>query len=371
MSTRPGNAKRMRMKKMLTLLALITGLLVAYLLLWPVGIDPSVWSPPKAPPMTGIYESNTQLRDIQRLELPDGAGPEDVAIDRQGRIYGGVEDGRVLRYSPRSGEWTPFADTGGRPLGMDFDERGNLIVADARRGLLQIGPDGEVSLLIDSLDDRPFGFTDDVDVAADGAIYFTDASSRFHFPEYQKDALEHRPHGRLLVHDPDSGETRVLLDELFFANGVAVSPDGDFVLVNETWTYRVIRYWLKGPKAGEREVLIDNLPGFPDGISTGENGIYWIALASPRNALLDATAGQPWLRRLIARLPTAMQPDTVRYSFVLGINASGTVVRNLQDPDGASYAPITSVEEYQGRLYLGSLSEPAIGIWTVAGPIGR
>ena len=356
------------MRKSLIAVGVVAAVVVAYLLLWPVDIEPSTWHPPLAPTMTGTFESNTQLRDVERLALPDGAGPEDVDVDKQGRIYGGLLDGRIVRLDPRSGEWHTFADTGGRPLGLDFAADGTLYVADALKGLLAVGADGSVRELVASVDGVPLGFTDDVDVGPDGLVYFSDASSRFPFPDYQLDALEHRPHGRLLVHDPVTGETRVLLDQLYFANGVAVSPEGDYVLVNETWEYRVMRYWLNGPLAGSSEVFIDNLPGFPDGISTGENGSYWIALASPRNALLDATADRPWLRRVIARLPASLQPDTVRYGFVLGIDESGRVVRNLQDPDASAYAPITSVEEHQGVLYLGSLSEPAIGRWQPAAP---
>ncbi|MCH8960348.1 MAG: SMP-30/gluconolactonase/LRE family protein, partial [Bacteroidetes bacterium] len=165
---------------------------------------------------------------------------------------------------------------------------------------------------------------------------------------------------RLLAYDPASGATRTLRDDLYFANGVAVSPDGAFVLVNETARYRVRRYWLAGPRHGESEVIVDNLPGFPDGISSNGAGVYWLALASPRNPLLDTLAPHPFVRKMILRLPEAVQPAPERYAFVLGIDGDGRVVHNLQNPSGEPFAIITSVEQVGEVLYLGSLTEPAL-----------
>ena len=79
-----------------------------------------------------------------------------------------------------------------------------------------------------------------------------------------------------------------------------------------------------------------------------------------RDATLEATLPVPFLRKVIARLPEALRPKPTRHSFVLGIDADGKVRYNLQDPAGR-YAPITSVEEHGGTLYLGSIIEPCLG----------
>src|SRR5690606_20170232 len=123
------------------------------------------------------------------------------------------------------GQVETFVSTGGRPLGMDFDAGGNLIVADAYKGLLRIDPAGKIEVLASEAEGVPFAFTDDLDIASDGRIYFTDASSRFQQPDYLLDLLEGRPYGRLMVHDPASGQTEVLLKDLYFANGVALSQN--------------------------------------------------------------------------------------------------------------------------------------------------
>lgn len=344
-----------------TLLGLILGL-IFYLLLWPVPIDPARWQAPPAPALAGDFAPNHALAAVQRLELPDGFGPEDVAVDSAGRIYGGLDDGRIVRFRADGTFLDIFANTGGRPLGLHFDARGNLIVCDAHKGLLSISPDGRITPLATEAAGVPFGFTDDVDIAMDGTIYFSDASYKFPQQDYRFDALEHRPNGRLLAYHPQTGKAEVLLDSLYFANGVAVGPDQSFVLVNETWMYRVIRYWIAGEKQGKREIFVQNLPGFPDGISTGNSGVFWLALVSPRNPLVDGLAQKPFLRKVIARLPSFLQPDAQKYACVLGLNAAGEVVYNLQEPSGRPFSVITSVQEHGGRLYLGSLLEPAIGV---------
>jgi len=341
-------------------LATIAVLLLAYLLLWPVPIDPAAWTPPAAPEMTGVFEPNELLASVERLGAGAGTGPEDVAVDDQGRIYGGMTDGRILRLQRDGSRPEVFADTKGRPLGLHFDGAGNLVVADAYKGLLSISPDGSITVLCTEADGVPLRLTDDVDVAGDGIIYFSDASYKFNLHDYILDALEHRPNGRLLAYDPATGSVRQLMGDLYFANGVAVSPDQSFVLVNESSRYRVQRYWLRGSRQGESEIFVENLPGIPDGISSNGRDGFWMALFAPRDPATDRMLSRPFLRKVVARLPAAFLPATKRYGFVLGLDTKGRVVHNLQDPSG-SFAPITSVQEHGGMLYLGSLSEAAIG----------
>jgi sugar lactone lactonase YvrE len=348
------------MKRILYLLLFLFAVGLAYLLLWPVPITPAAWTPPPAPSLAGPYEVNERLKGVERVGQEGTNAPEDVAVDNDGRVYGGMLDGRILRWSPDLTRHELFADTGGRPLGLHFDAQEQLIVADAVRGLLKIDRAGEITVLATEEGGRPFAFADDVDIGRNGTIYFSDASDRFGFRHYVADLMEHQPNGRLLAYEPATQTTRLLMDDLYFANGVAVSPDQQFVLVVETGKYRVQRYWLEGEKAGTSETLIENLPGFPDGISTGTNGIFWIALASPRDPTLDRLLPWPFLRKVVYRLPEFLQPAPRSFGFILGVDAQGTVVHNLQDPEGA-YAPITSVQEHGGFLYLGSIIEPAFG----------
>jgi sugar lactone lactonase YvrE len=337
-------------------------LVLGYLLFWPTRVDPARWVPPAAPELAGPYAPNRFLAATEWLGKGEALGPEATAIDRDGRIYAGNRDGRVIRFSADGRRVETFTDTHGRPLGMAFDSGGNLLVADAMKGLLSVSPAGIVAVLATEQGGVPFGFPDDVDVAPDGTVYFTDASFKYSLAEHRNDVIEHRPNGRLLAYDPASRAVSLALGKLYFANGVAVSGDGSFVLVCETANYRVTRYWRSGPRSGTADVFIDNLPGFPDNITfSREREIFWLALYAPRDALADQLMPHPLLRKVIARLPTALQPQTVRHAFALGVDPNGKVIYNLQDPSPQSFAPVTSVREHGGILYLGSIERDALG----------
>jgi sugar lactone lactonase YvrE len=292
-----------------------------------------------------------------------GTGPEDVAVAPDGNVYTGVSDGRLLRLAP-DGEVRVVADTGGRPLGIEVHPDGDLVVCDAYRGLLRVDPArGTVAVLVDEVDGERMLLCDNAAVARDGSVYFSDSSRRFTLAHWRADLMEHSGTGRLLRRDP-SGRVEVLLSGLQFANGVALAADESFVAVAETGAYRVSRLWLSGPRAGERDVLIDNLPGFPDNLSTGDGGRLWIAIPSPRNSLLDwAHARPPWVLRAIWAMPKGLQPPPEHTTWVMAVDVNGRVVRDLQGRHG--YHMVTGVRERDGRLYLGSLTDSAVATVTL------
>jgi len=334
------------------------GLLAAYLLLWPVSISPERWTPPEAPELEGTYAPNDALADVERMDA--GRAPESVAIDADGLVYTGLLDGSVVRVASGSPPEI-VAETGGQVLGMAFDADGELVVCRLDGRLLAVSADASVRGLVREVNGVPLQLANDLDIAADGTIYFSESSTKT--TDTLLDMLEHRGDGRLLAYHPDSGEVDVLLRGLYFANGVAVSTDGSFVLVVETTKYRVRRLWLAGPRAGEDEVFIDNLPGFPDGISCDADGVFWLALVNPRNGFVDWSLDRPWVRKIAARLPLAWFAGAApRYGFVLGLDADGNAIHNLQDPSGRRFAGISAVVHHGAHLYFGSLLEPSIGV---------
>lgn len=337
------------LRRVSLVIAAVVVLGVGYLCAWPVPIDPVAWTPSADPGFTGAFAENNGLSAAELL--PIGPAPEDVAIGPDGHAYAGLLDGRIVRV----GDGTVLANTGGRPLGMEFAPDGSLVVADAHRGLLRVRA-GAVEVLATTCDGVPFGFTDDVTVAPDGTIYFTDASWKFGLGLSAVDYLEHRGNGRLLVHTP-AGETRTLQRDLNFANGITLAHDGRSLLFTETFTYRVWRRWLQGPKAGTSELLVDGLPGFPDNIDRGPEGTYWLALVKPRSPRADALAGSPFARKVLMRLPEAMLPLPERRGMVVQIDEAGRVLRTLQDPSGR-VAVTTSAILHRGFLLVGSYEEP-------------
>lgn len=345
---------------MIRSLLVLVLLAAGYLLFWPVEIDPAAWQPPPVPRDDARFAPNDRLAALQRIATGVGAGPEAVNIDANGRLVTGFIDGRVMRFDADGGNGELLADTQGRPLGLDFAANGDVVVADAVRGLVRISAAGRLSVLAEEAAGVPIRFADDVVISSDQVAYFSDASVRYGVHEVMQDVFEHRPHGRILATDLNSGQTRVVLDGLYFANGVALGPDEAYLLINETTRYRVLRLWLKGEKAGQHEVFIDNLPGFPDNITFNGRDTFWLALYAPRTDTLDALLPHPFLRRMVWRLPKAVQPGPVMHGYALGLDLDGGVAVNLQDASAGAFAPITSVREGADYLYFGSLSAPSL-----------
>ncbi|HET8729634.1 MAG TPA: SMP-30/gluconolactonase/LRE family protein, partial [Moraxellaceae bacterium] len=271
----------------------------------------------------------------------------------------GFDDGRIVRFDARGNLIRTVSQTGGRPLGLRFHPDGSLLVCDAVRGLLRVNlPGGRTECLADEAEGVRIGFADDLDIDKAGRyVYFTDASSKWHYNEDLFDLIEHGGHGRLLRHDLKTGETTVLMRDLQFANGVTLGPDDAYVLVTETGGYRVHRYWLTGERAGSHEVWLDNLPGFPDNIRFNGHDRFWLALPLPRDSMLDYLAPYPVLRLALMQYVRYRSLPMNHMAFVLGIDLQGRVVANLQHHGDDAFRFITQVLEHEGWLYCSSLQE--------------
>ncbi len=347
-------------KRRISLIIIIILSTVGFYLARKSPVNPAEYHPPQKPPMTGVLSENQLLKKADLLGKGRIDGPEDTAVDGQGRVYGGTKNGTIVRILT-DGTIETFAQTGGRPLGIQFDRQGNLIVCDSYKGLLSIDTGGKVTVLANAAEGIPFRFTDDLDISRGGMIYFTDASDRFNMAEYLYDIIEARPHGRLMSYDPATKTVRVLLKGLYFANGVALSQNEDFVLVNETSRYRITRFWLAGPKAGTSDIFIENLPGFPDNISANRKGTFWLALYTVRNDMMDSIHPYPLAKNLMAKLPQFTWPKPKRYGLVLSLDEKGKITGSLHEPEGKHLWEITSAREHRGHLYLGSLRADRIG----------
>ena len=370
------------MRKLLAALGLVAVALAAYLLLWPVPVHPVVWTAPKAPGYVPPHAANTRLAGLQNIDLGADEGPEHIVV-REGWVYAAVASGAIVRMRPDGSAREVVVNTGGRPLGFDFDAQGAMIIADPiagdHGGLFRVdlpagaGAGARLELLTDQVGGDPIRYADGVVVARSGKIYFTDASRRFGakawggtFNASVLDIVEHQATGRLLEYDPATRATRVLMKDLCFPNGLALSADEHRVYLNETGAYRI---WMVVVTAhevspaypgGAASVLLDNLPGHPDNLMRGMNGRIWVGLVKPRGAFLDDTAGKPWLRSLAMRLPKSLWPVPPAYGHVFAFDESGRVLVDMQDPSGA-YPETTAVTETADRLYIQSLHATKLG----------
>lgn len=349
----PREPRRVSVSSFLLVVIVLIGL---FLLLAPTKVQPVAWKPAPAPSLeTGPYAENQKLRDLEHVGAANIDGPEALLLE-ENLLISGLNDGRIISSSLDGQTRKVLIDTGGRPLGLARHPDGRLIIADAKKGLLALDAQGQLIVLTKEANSLPFGFTDDVAIDKTGHYaYFSDASSRWGYGHDGEAIIEHGGDGRLLRYDFQTGKTEVLLDKLQFANGVALGPQDSYVLVNETGAYRITRYWLSGPMAGTHEVFVDNLPGMPDNLSFNGQERFWVALYTPRNALLDATAEQPFVRKMIVRALMVLPKPAERRAFVVGVDLQGKVIANLQDAGSGNYSPITTVREYGDWLYFGSL----------------
>lgn len=358
-------------KNTMKVLGLLVVGLLGYLLLWPIPIDPVAWNAPTAKGYVGDFAANDKLKSIKLLDLSAHVGPEDVALGDDGLIYTATHGGDILRIDSETGAVETFTNTGGRPLGIEFGSDGVLYVADAYRGLLAVHKGGTVTVLAEkTVTQTPIKYADDLDVTKDGVVYFSDASTKFGAKEYSGtlqgsllDLMEHGPNGRILKYDPDTGKTTVVLEGYSFANGVALANDDSYLLFTETGTYSVHKLWLAGDKNGKVEVLLENLPGFPDNINNNADGTFWFGLVSPRSKPMDDLSGKPFVRKIVQRLPAAFRPKPTRYGFVVRIDGDGKVLETLQDPSGSFALTTGAIDMPDGSVVISSLTEPKLGVY--------
>jgi sugar lactone lactonase YvrE len=308
--------------------------------------------------------------DFRVIEVP-GQGAEDVVValtgPDEGAVFTGVEDGTIYRIRP-SGRVESVARTGGRPLGIEFLPDGRLLVCDAHRGVLTVDVrTGSIEVTVGAVDGRPMQFCNNAAVSGDGSFYFSDSSTLHPVEEWKAELIEVTRTGRLLRRAPD-GQVEVLLDGLAFANGVALASDESFVAVAESAARTVVRRWLTGPRAGTRDFLVEDLPGYPDNIARGSDGLIWVTIASPRDPLVERLQRSPlWLRRQVTRVPDRLQPAPRRTVRVQAYDANGQLIHDLPVDDTgcrAGFHMVTGVREHEGRIWLGSLHEAAVAVLT-------
>ena len=294
-----------------------------------------------------------------------GHGAEDVLVDDQGWVYTGTEDGSVFKVRPDGNQVERIGNTGGRPLGLEFLPDGRILVCDARSGLLALDPEnGKVEVLTGLVGGQRMVFCNNAAVAASGDIYFTDSSRFYPIERWKADIVENTRSGRLLRRNTD-GTVDVLIEHLAFANGVALAADESYVAVAETGGRTVVRRWLKGARAGETDFLAADLPGYPDNIARGSDDLIWVTIASPTDSLVERLMRAPMpIRRTAWKLPAGLQPKPKRTTRVMAFDDDGRIVHD-RSLDASRFHMATGVREHAGRVWLGSLVEPAIAVFEV------
>ncbi|MCC6175089.1 MAG: SMP-30/gluconolactonase/LRE family protein [Chloroflexi bacterium] len=200
--------------------------------------------------------------------------PEGLAIDPDGNIWCGGENGQIYRIAADGSRIEQIASTGGFTLGLAFDERGRLYTCDLKHaavfrldsstGNLErfATGDGARSIRIPNV---PV-----VDVGRN-CLYVSDS---YHF---------HEAGPGVWRFDLDTGAGTLWYDRpLRFANGMALTAPRDALYVAETFAHRVVRIPIQADgSAGEAEVFLADLPALPDGLAFDRAGTLYLACYEP------------------------------------------------------------------------------------------
>lgn len=335
---------------------------------------------------------NGDLRNLVAVSVPAAIGPESISFDFLGDgPYTGVSDGRIIKWSHHQRRWTNFSATSpsregcegthyddhktedicGRPLGMGFYERTReLYVADAYFGLLKVGPEGGQSTkVVTEVNGVALRFANSLDInQIDGTVYFTDSSTKYQRRNYISIILSGDKTGRLMKYDPQTQQVEVLLENLSFPNGVALSKDGSYLVLSETNNCRILRYWLKTPKAGTVDVFAQ-LAGFPDNIKPSPRGGYWVAMHTKRQRIIGWIVSNPLIGNALLKLPIdVMKAYSVLAKYrgsglAVRIGENGDVLETLDDIIGSKFRSLSEVMEKDGVLWFGSISLPFLGMY--------
>ncbi|XP_053926211.1 adipocyte plasma membrane-associated protein-like isoform X2 [Cuculus canorus] len=351
--------------------AVLVAFASVYFLPSPIDPEPFIFEKPP-PALVGPLQVNKKLQSGQRI----------FTGQLKGNIYTGTVDGKLwmisgdrLHFITQMGQDVPGCGTPdyepicGRPHGVRMDQDGNLIVVDSYLGLYKVDPrTGEKTLLLSSakgVDGLPFKFLNGLEISKKRMFYFTDSSSKWGRRHHKYEVIETNHLGRLLAYNPITRTGRTVLSGLYMANGIALSPYEDYILIAETSICRIIRYWVSGANAGKKEVFVDNLPGYPDNIRLSNTGLYRVGISTARlpgffPPFLDALGPYPFLKRFIAKvIPLSFYSIFLhKHGLFLEINDKGDIVASFHDPDGSVTWAVSDVFEHDGKMYLGNTELP-------------
>lgn len=215
--------------------------------------------------------------------------PEGVAFDSKGWLYtGGAQPdyngtGPIYKISPDGQNVSTFADTGGRVLGLAFDRQDNLYACDSKLGcIFRIEPDGAVHLFADRVGDREIRLPNFLVFDGGGRLYLSDSGT----------ATAGEQTGAI-YRFAANGEGEVFLDNLVFANGLAIDPGGAALYVVETRDNRVLRIpILEDGAAGPLAIYVDDLKDGPDGLAFDAAGNLYITIIRPSHIVCFADSGE-------------------------------------------------------------------------------
>jgi gluconolactonase len=203
-------------------------------------------------------------------------GPEAVAFDQDGYLYGGGQDGVIYRMSP-SGRTEAFAIVGGRPAGLAFDREDTLFVCEPISGtVIRVSRSGATTSFAQHAGGHRIRVPNFCTFDAEGNLYVSDSTDRPEAGWIAHEAAAPRPGGALVRLTPD-GAGEVVARGLYLANGTAIDPREEYVYVLQSTTHDCVRVPI-GSSSAELEPYGPDLGATPDGMAFEAGGNLIVTL---------------------------------------------------------------------------------------------
>lgn len=360
-------------------------------------------------PRVGPLAPNGDLNNAEHKYKGKLVGPEAFQV-LNGELYTSLATGEIVKISP-GGHVTFVTKIGqpctghtkdhicGRPLGFEIDDSGkNLYVADPYYGIWKVDLKTDKKQLLVSprveIGKRTPKIINTLTLDKNGDFYWSDSSSDFVLKDGAYSGLAD-PSGRLFHYSAAKNASKVLLDQLWFPNGLALSPNSEFLVIAESFKNRLLKYYVSGPNKGKTEVFIDGLPGTPDNVRVLPDGSgilvgLYVVFDDEHPLLTNSMSRTPVVRKFLARLhrlieipfeylnsiyPHVVFEDIVynigHFKSVAGLappmcgllqaDWNGNIVATYINTD-KSLNTISEGIVHNGKLYIGSPHQDFLGV---------
>jgi hypothetical protein len=257
------------------------------------------------PPLDGALSPNDRLDASVPIGDPV-PGLDDVITAKDGSVYVSAGN-KVLKLSGDGlVDRGLVAEFDGDAGGLAIHPDGRLLVCVAGRGLAALDPKDPKPRWLESADGRSFAGLTAVSAAPDGRIFMVEGSTGRPPDQWRHDLMEKRSNGRLVVCGPELGNARVLLHDLPYPNGLAVSADGKQLWLTESWAHRLSRFALNADGIGPREVVASNLPAYPARVHLDPHGGFFLGMFARRTHLIEFVLKEDDFRQ---EMVATMAPD--------------------------------------------------------------